>query len=68
MSVALKHLEDLLRFNATRNMRLNDLVNELRKRDRDVWFHVVPVLKQTICVFVSGRVASLKRLEPVPPR
>lgn len=64
MSVALKHLEDLLRFNATRNVRLNDQVNELRKRDRDVWFHVVPVLKQTICVFVSGGVASFANCIP----
>lgn len=64
MSAVLKHLEDFLRFNATRNMRLNDLVNELRKRDRDVWFHVVPVLKQTICVFVSGRVASFANRIP----
>jgi len=58
MSVALKHLEDLLRFNATRNVRLNDQVHELRKRDCNVRFHVVLVLKQTICVFVSGCIAS----------
>lgn len=64
MSAVFKHLEDFLRFNATRNMRLNDLVNELRKRDRDVWFHVVPVLKQTICVFVSGGVASFANRIP----
>ena len=50
MSVALKHLEDLLRFNATRNVRLNDQVNELRKRDRDVWFHVVPGVSGFLCL------------------
>lgn len=64
MSAILKHLEDLLRFNTTRNMRFNNQVHKLRKRDCNVRFHVVLVLKQTICVFVSGSIASFTNRVP----
>ena len=64
MSAILKHLEDLLRFNTTRNMRFNNQVHEFRKRDCNVRFHVFLVLKQMIFVFVSGCIASFTNRIP----